>query len=96
VGDRGFWLQNAWVSSCGEVDEGECIPRGSTQKESTARNETERASEGVVGKGLKEEDGELGPLSLESGGWPVHAPSLMRRPLNSGGGGRKQENSQMI
>lgn len=52
-----------------------------------------KPSEGVLEKRIEEEEGRAAGrarsfIQLESGGWPVHAPCSMRRPLNSGSNDR--------
>jgi hypothetical protein len=89
--NRGFWLANhasPRVLSYGEADGGGSSGEGG----GWAYNETERPGDrGVLGKGLKEEDGlKRGGqravfIDVESGGGPVRAPCLIGRPLNPGG-----------
>jgi len=58
-------------------------------EESMAYDEVKRPRERGVRRGLKkmmvEERGARTFIAVESDGRPVHAPCLMRRPLNSGG-----------
>jgi hypothetical protein len=72
---------------CGEADEGEILG-GSRQEGQKAHDEAKGSSEEVLGKDLRRRgssSGETGCfIEFESGGW--RAPSLIKRPLNSGRG----------
>jgi len=91
VVDRGFRLQTSYIEevfSCGEADGGFWVGLGKGGRERMVRHQATERWKGR--EKIKEENGRglRGArhfIDVESGGWPMHTPCLMRRAPNPGG-----------